>query len=63
MFCTVSHHDWVVLIVCWCCCCVQDQIPPEARGRDRYRASTYRGYVWSGVLVMVYVRMRGFACH
>jgi hypothetical protein len=23
----------------------QDQIPPEARGRDRYRASSYRGYV------------------
>lgn len=22
----------------------QDQIPPEQRGRDRYRASSYRGY-------------------
>lgn len=24
----------------------QDQIPPEQRGRDRYRASSYRGYGW-----------------
>lgn len=26
----------------------QDQIPPEQRGRDRYRASSYRGYEGGG---------------
>jgi hypothetical protein len=33
----------------------QDQIPPEARGRDRYRASTYRGGGGGG-----YERERGY---